>query len=327
VICVFQGATGGTIAIATAVVATGSPRHRVGRALGILSSAVALGSVVGPAFGAWAARAIGIRSAFTAAGLIILAALVPIAFFVRNREAVSAEHPERSSQGYRLTLLRPIAWVIVCQLLMQSSYTGAMLLVVVRIVQIVPSGTALMVSATYSLVGLAAAAAAIARVRPWGSHWLSTFRHRGGGRSVRWDPVKRGRELDRAGGRSGRDRAGFRRSWPSSRQPCGIAAPANAYARACALNSSAMALGYGAGPLMSGSAGVAFGIVPAQLAAGGVALLLTIVLATMVQGKERVSESSTAKTAPSTVLGGTGPDIRSRASSTSAHATSGDPIP
>src|SRR5438046_1523300 len=44
-----QGASSGTVAAATALVATGTPRRQVGWALGILSSSIALAGAMGPA--------------------------------------------------------------------------------------------------------------------------------------------------------------------------------------------------------------------------------------------------------------------------------------
>src|SRR5205807_1772568 len=43
-----QGATSGTVAAATSLVAAETPRSRVGWALGVVTSAVALGGAIGP---------------------------------------------------------------------------------------------------------------------------------------------------------------------------------------------------------------------------------------------------------------------------------------
>ena len=48
VLRLLQGATSGTVAAATALVAAETPRSRVGWALGVVTSAVALGSAIGP---------------------------------------------------------------------------------------------------------------------------------------------------------------------------------------------------------------------------------------------------------------------------------------
>ena len=53
-----QGATSGTVAAATALVAVETPRNRVGWALGVVTSAVALGGAIGPVVGGLAAAAV-----------------------------------------------------------------------------------------------------------------------------------------------------------------------------------------------------------------------------------------------------------------------------
>src|SRR5207245_2534643 len=57
---VVQGATSGTVAAATALVAGETPLAEMGWALGILSSSIALGSAIGPAAGGVAANLIGL---------------------------------------------------------------------------------------------------------------------------------------------------------------------------------------------------------------------------------------------------------------------------
>src|SRR5260370_40377171 len=59
-----QGATSGTVAAAPALAAVETPRNRVGWALGVVTSAAAPGSAVGPAAGALAGNALGLRLVF-----------------------------------------------------------------------------------------------------------------------------------------------------------------------------------------------------------------------------------------------------------------------
>ena len=74
----FQGAASGTIAATTTLVATGTPREHVGRAMGVISSAVALGSAVGPFAGGIAANYIPLRWVFLGGGVLLLVAVVPV---------------------------------------------------------------------------------------------------------------------------------------------------------------------------------------------------------------------------------------------------------
>src|SRR4029077_15989620 len=62
------GATSGTGAAATALVAAETPRNRVGWALGVVTSAVALGGAIGPVVGGLAGAAFGFRLAFPGGG-------------------------------------------------------------------------------------------------------------------------------------------------------------------------------------------------------------------------------------------------------------------
>src|SRR2546430_14915674 len=56
-----QGATSGTVAAATALVAAETPRLRVGWALGVVTSAIALGGAIGPVVGGLAGDLFGLR--------------------------------------------------------------------------------------------------------------------------------------------------------------------------------------------------------------------------------------------------------------------------
>ena len=67
-----QGMTSGTVAAATALVAVETPRHRVGWALGVVTSAVALGGAVGPVVGGLAGAAFGLRLVFLGGGILLL---------------------------------------------------------------------------------------------------------------------------------------------------------------------------------------------------------------------------------------------------------------
>src|SRR5256886_13054905 len=84
VLRLLQGATSGTVAAATALVAAETPRNRVGWALGIVTSAVALGSAVGPVVGGLAASAFGLRLVFLGGGVLLMIAMLPVLIVVRE---------------------------------------------------------------------------------------------------------------------------------------------------------------------------------------------------------------------------------------------------
>src|SRR5437660_5296510 len=78
-----QGASSGSVAAATALVATETPAPHLAWALGILSSAISLGSAVGPAAGGLAANFVGLRAIFVGGGVLLLLATIPVLFVVK----------------------------------------------------------------------------------------------------------------------------------------------------------------------------------------------------------------------------------------------------
>src|SRR5262249_57188333 len=92
-------------AATTALVAGGTPRPRVGWALGVLTSAVAVGSALGPLVGGLAASILGVRAIFWAGGGLLAAATIPVFAIVREVP------PGQSEAGRRpaLAVLREAA--------------------------------------------------------------------------------------------------------------------------------------------------------------------------------------------------------------------------
>src|SRR5206468_11592471 len=88
-----QGATSGTVAAATALVAAETPRSRVGWALGVVSSAVALGSAIGPVVGGFAGAVFGLRLVFLGGGILLLVSLLPVVLIVRESPHVPQTGP------------------------------------------------------------------------------------------------------------------------------------------------------------------------------------------------------------------------------------------
>lgn len=97
-----QGATSGTIAAATALVAAETPRHRIGWALGVLTSSVALGGAIGPIVGGLAGAAFGLRLVFLAGGVLLLVATIPVLVIVGE----SPRHIRDKSQPGVLAMIR-----------------------------------------------------------------------------------------------------------------------------------------------------------------------------------------------------------------------------
>jgi len=79
-----QGAITGTVAAANALVATSTPRHRLGFALGVMQVAIFLGSSLGPLIGGILADNFGYRIPFYVAGALMAVGATIVLLFVRE---------------------------------------------------------------------------------------------------------------------------------------------------------------------------------------------------------------------------------------------------
>lgn len=159
-----QGATSGTVAAATALVAVETPRNRVGWALGVVTSAVALGGAVGPVVGGLMAAAIGLRLTFLVSGVLLLAATIPVFLVVREsplRRRGAVRPPTLALIRQRPGADRALAGLIGSQGLVSIANSATQILVVLRLIEIAGTGIAAVTGIAFGLAGLATSAAAI----------------------------------------------------------------------------------------------------------------------------------------------------------------------
>jgi len=164
VLRLLQGATSGTVAAATALVAAETPRNRVGWALGVVTSAVALGSAIGPVVGGLAAALLGLRLMFLAGGILLLLSTVPVLFVVR-------EGPIRRRSGPQVGVLdlikqrpgtlRALGVLIGAQGLVSVCNSATQQLVVLRLIEMVTSGVSAVTGVAFGLAGVASSGAAV----------------------------------------------------------------------------------------------------------------------------------------------------------------------
>jgi MFS transporter, DHA1 family, multidrug resistance protein len=163
-----QGATSGTVAAATALVAAETPRSRVGWALGVVTSAVALGGAIGPVVGGFAGDRFGLRLVFLGGGILLLASVVPVLMVVR-------ESPIARRTGPRLGTLsliqrvpglrRQLAVLIGAQGLINVCTSATQVLVVLRLIEMVPRSVSAVSGLGFGLAGLASSVAAVGYTR------------------------------------------------------------------------------------------------------------------------------------------------------------------
>jgi DHA1 family multidrug resistance protein-like MFS transporter len=280
-----QGATTGTIAAATALVASGTPRQRVGWALGVLSSAVAVGSALGPLVGGVAASVLGVRSIFWAGGALLAIASLPVIVVVRETSRAKDSGPSRSGlQIVRAAApgtIGAIAVLVVCQALLQTSYVGFQPLAVLRLLERLTSSTTFVTGLAFAISGLATAGAAItyaSLARRYGYRRVAAVAAVGMGAAELLGGFGPGViAIVAAVGVAG---AFYGAIGPALSAMIGLETPPQVQARVFGISSSATAIGFGLGPLGAGllasQAGPSNGIAACAAVAAALAVVLTL---------------------------------------------------
>ena len=159
-----QGATSGTVAAATSLVAAETPRARVAWALGVVTSAVALGGAIGPVVGGFAGAVFGLRLVFLGGGVLLLLSLLPVLLIVRESPMVRQAGPRRGALsliGERRDLRRALAVLIGAQGLINVCNSATQQLVVLRLLLMLSSGVSAVTGIGFGLAGVASSVAAV----------------------------------------------------------------------------------------------------------------------------------------------------------------------
>ena len=99
-----QGMLTGTVPAAMTLIASSTPSNRRGYALGMLQTAVYLGSTVGPFLGGLIADQLGYRATFWVTGVLLLAAGILVALLVKEEFTPSQRGRARMWEGLLLVL-------------------------------------------------------------------------------------------------------------------------------------------------------------------------------------------------------------------------------
>src|SRR2546430_11426791 len=164
-----QGATSGTVAAATALVAAETPRSRVGWALGVVTSAVALGSAIGPVVGGLAAEFLGLRLVFLGGGVLLALSLIPVLAIVRESPLPPRVGPRVSTLALlneQPGLRHALAVMIGAQGLDSVCTSATQQLVVLRLLEMITTGVSAVSGLGFGLAGLASSVPAGGYPRP-----------------------------------------------------------------------------------------------------------------------------------------------------------------
>jgi len=276
-----QGASSGTVAAATALVATETPAPHLAWALGILSSAISLGSAAGPAAGGLAANLVGLRAIFLGGGVLLLLATVPVLLLVRE----SPRRIARTAQPRTMEVLRlartgtvgALAVLMVGQGLQQTSYAAAQQLVVLRLLELTtPNEAKSLTGITFAAAGIATALASLTYSRLLRRSNYRTLITIGSallglallGTAAGVTPPLVIATFVVASFFSGA-------LIPAFGAMIGLEVPAIVQATVFGVASSAISLGFGLGPLMGGFVASAAGVRAGLVVAAALALILT----------------------------------------------------
>ncbi len=159
-----QGATSGTVAAATALVAAETPRSRVGWSLGVVNSGVALGGAMGPVVGGLAGAFFGLRLVFLGGGVLLLLSLIPVVVIVRESPLVRRRGPRVSSLSLLRAqpgLIKALIVLMAAQGLVSLCNSASQQLLVLRLLGMLTTGVSALAGIGFSLSGIFSSVSAV----------------------------------------------------------------------------------------------------------------------------------------------------------------------
>lgn len=297
-----QGATSGTVAAATSLVAAETPRSRVGWALGVVTSAVALGGAIGPVIGGIAAAVFGLRLVFLGGGILLLLSMLPVLLVVR-------ESPRRRREGPRLGTLalidqrpgarRALSVLIGAQGMISVVNSATQQLVVLRLLEMLSNGVAAVTGVAFGLAGVASSGAAV--------FYTQVTRRLGYVRTTAAAAVLAALAIALIGVApwaavvvAGVALNGLFTGVviPATASMIGLETPPEAQSTVFGANASSVALGFCIGPLIGGGVAATAGVSAALIVVAGLALVLAALIAFGAREPESGSPSNTALRPP-----------------------------
>jgi DHA1 family multidrug resistance protein-like MFS transporter len=278
-----QGATSGTVAAATALVAAETPRSRVGWALGVVTSAVALGGAIGPVIGGLATSLVGLRLVFLGGGILLLAATLPVMLVVRESPRPRRDGPRPSPLALirqRPGAGRAMSVLIGAQGLISVCNSATQQLVVLRLLDMLTSGVAAVTGVAFGLAGVASSGAAI--------FYTNVTRRLGYVRTTAVAAVMVGvaASLIAVAPWAALVVAGVALNGlfsgvviPATASMLGLETPVDTQSTVFGANASSVALGFCIGPLIGGGVAATAGVPAALVVIAGLALALAALVA------------------------------------------------
>jgi MFS family permease len=158
------GALSSTVPVATALIASETPRQHVGYALGMMTSAGALGGSLGPAVAGFVAATLGLRATYIVGAGIEASAIIPVVWLVREvsfRRVRASRRDAVGSLAARLPrgTLKAILVLLAALALFMTATAAMQPLTVLRLLQLAPTQATLLTGIAFGAFGVASAVA------------------------------------------------------------------------------------------------------------------------------------------------------------------------
>lgn len=135
----FVGLAGGYASGSMVLVATQTPKDRSAWALGVLSSGIMAGNLVGPLIGGALPPIIGIRGTFLAAGGMIFLAFLATTFLIKEEKSAARKQAAKASGGWRsIPDKGPVVAMLATGLLLMLANMSIEPIITVYVAQLVP---------------------------------------------------------------------------------------------------------------------------------------------------------------------------------------------
>ncbi|MDH7569176.1 MAG: MFS transporter, partial [Armatimonadota bacterium] len=120
-----NGALTGFIPGAVALIATGTPKHEVPRAVATAQTASAVGQIVGPAIGGFLAEVFGYRGSMHLSGMAVLASTLMVWVFVQEKARPEKEEKTRLVEDFLFAFRSPVLTSIMLVVLVNGFFIAA----------------------------------------------------------------------------------------------------------------------------------------------------------------------------------------------------------
>ncbi|TCR93321.1 multidrug efflux MFS transporter [Rhizobium sp. BK376] len=136
----FTGLAGGYASGSMVLVASQTPKHRSAWALGMVSSGIMAGNLVGPLIGGALPPIIGIRTTFLAAGAVIFLTFLATTFLIKEDKSPARKKAAKAGGGWKsIPDKRPVIAMLATGMLLMLANMSIEPIITVYVAQIVPN--------------------------------------------------------------------------------------------------------------------------------------------------------------------------------------------